>query len=125
TDKLVAAITGMDAEIIALQEIENNGFGEGSAIATLVDALNAATAPGTYAFVDPGTDFVGTDAITTGIIYRADQVTLKGSAVLEYTETTSAATTAVAEEIEETTGEQLGDYQRNRPSIAATFETAD
>ncbi|RMC35641.1 ExeM/NucH family extracellular endonuclease [Paracoccus alkanivorans] len=125
TDKLVAAITGMDAEIIALQEIENNGFGEGSAIATLVDALNAATAPGTYAFVDPGTDFVGTDAITTGIIYRADQVTLKGSAVLEYTEATSAATTAVAEEIEKTTGEQLGDYQRNRPSIAATFETAD
>lgn len=125
TDKLVAAITGMDAEIIALQEIENNGFGGGSAIAALVDALNAATAPGTYAFVDPGTDFMGTDAITAGIIYRADQVTLKGSAVLEYTETTSAATTAIAEEIEETTGEQLGDYDRNRPSIAATFETAD
>ncbi|RJE82385.1 ExeM/NucH family extracellular endonuclease [Paracoccus onubensis] len=123
TDKLVAAITGMDAEIIALQEIENNGFGEGSAIAALVDALNGATAPGTYAFVDPGMDFVGTDAITTGIIYRADQVTLTGSAVLEYTEHTSAATTAIAERIEETTGEQLDDYDRNRPSIAATFET--
>ena len=125
TDKLVAAITGMDAEIIALQEIENNGFGEGSAIAALVDALNAATAPGTYAFVDPGTGFVGTDAITTGIIYRADQVALTGSAVLVYTENTSAATTAIAEQIEETTGEQLGDYDRNRPSIAATFETTD
>lgn len=122
TDKLVAAITELDAEILALQEIENNGFGPDSAIATLVDALNDATAPGTYAFVDPGMDFVGEDAITTGIIYRADRVELKGSAVLEYTEASSAATTEIANQIEETTGEKLGDYQRNRPSVAATFE---
>lgn len=125
TDKLVAAITQLDAEILALQEIENNGFGDDSAIAQLVDALNAATAPGTYAYVDPGLDFVGEDAITTGIIYRADRVTLQGSAILEYTEDSSAATMQIANQIEETTGEKLGDYQRNRPSMAATFETAN
>lgn len=122
TDKLVAAITQLDAEILALQEIENNGFGPDSAIATLVDALNAATAPGTYAFVDPGVDFVGDDAITTGIIYRSDRVDLKGSAILEYTEASSAATSEIATQIEDITGEKLGDYQRNRPSVAATFE---
>lgn len=123
TDKLVAAITQMGAEVLALQEIENNGFGEGSAIATLVAALNAATAPGTWAFVDPGIGTIGSDAITTGIIYRADQVTLTGTAVLEYSEDSSAVTQAIVDQIQAVTGEFVGDFQRNRPSIAATFET--
>lgn len=124
TDKLVAAIGQMGAEILALQEIENNGFGADSAIATLVDALNAAEGADVWAFVDPGLDFVGGDAITTGIIYRADQVTLTGSAVLDFTETTAAATWDIVDQIQQTTGEIVGDFQRNRPSIAATFETA-
>lgn len=125
TDKLVAAITEMGAEIIALQEIENNGFGEDSAIATLVDALNAAEGADVWAFVDPGTGFVGEDAITAGIIYRADQVSLTGSAVLEFAEDSAEATWAIIEQIQETTGDIVGDFQRNRPSIAATFETVD
>lgn len=125
TDKLVTAITGMGAEVIALQEIENNGFGEGSAIATLVAALNDATAPGTWAYVDPGLDFVGTDAITAGIIYRADQLSLTGAAVLDFTEDSAAATWNVIEQIQQSTGEIVGDFQRNRPALAATFQTAD
>lgn len=125
TDKLVAAISEMGAEVIALQEIENNGFGEGSAIATLVDALNAAIGADVWAFVDPGIDFVGEDAITAGIIYRADQVSLTGSAVLDFAEEGAADTWAIIEQIQETTGDIVGDFQRNRPSVAATFETLD
>ncbi|MGR3360288.1 MAG: ExeM/NucH family extracellular endonuclease [Paracoccus sp. (in: a-proteobacteria)] len=125
TDKLVAAITRMDAEVLALQEIENNGFGEESAIATLVDALNRAEGADVWAFVDPGTGFVGTDAITTGIIYRADQVALKGSAVLDYTESTAATTWDIVRQIQESTGDFVGDFDRNRPSMAASFEAAD
>ena len=125
TDKLVAAITQMDAEVLALQEIENNGFGEGSAIATLVDALNAAEGAEVWAFVDPGTGFVGTDAITTGIIYRADQVSLTGSAVLDYTEATADATWDIVEQIQQRTSDYVGDFDRNRPSMAATFEALE
>ena len=41
TAKIVAALAELDADVVALQELENNGFGPGSAIDALVDALNA------------------------------------------------------------------------------------
>ena len=64
-----------DADIIGINEIENDGYGPDSAIAFLVDKLNAATAPGTYAFinVDANTgqiNALGTDAIKVGMIYN-------------------------------------------------------
>ena len=56
-------------------EMENDGYGADSAIADLVNRLNAATAPGTWAFVDPdaalgGTNVAGDDAIKVGLLYR-------------------------------------------------------
>ncbi|MCV5689333.1 hypothetical protein OFN32_34515, partial [Escherichia coli] len=39
--KIVSAMNKMDADIIGLMEVENNGFGDGSAVQNLVDALNA------------------------------------------------------------------------------------
>ncbi len=131
TEKLVNALTAIDADIIGLQEIENNGFGAGSAIATLVEALNAATAPGSYAFVEPvNTDagFVGTDAITTGIIYRTDAVSLVGEArALVFEEASAAATFEVASALDAfvSSDDEIGNFQRNRPAIAATFEDAN
>ncbi len=106
TDKLVNAITALDADIIGLQEIENNGFGDGSAIATLVEALNTRAGGEVYAFVDPtGTgSTIGTDAITTGLIYRIDAVDVVGSGIYEYDD---------------------GGTQRNRPTVAALFEDAN
>ena len=54
TDKIVEAMLKIDASVFGLQELENNGFDSASAISTLIDALNAAAAPGvTYAFVNP------------------------------------------------------------------------
>ena len=44
--------SAMDADVVGFNEIENDGYGPDSAIAFLVDQLNAATAPGTYAFID-------------------------------------------------------------------------
>jgi len=83
--KLVAAITALDADVLGLMEIENNGP---EAVGSLVDALNAATAPGTYAFVtepvlNPPNPFggtFGTDAIKVAIIYQPQAVTPVGSA---------------------------------------------
>ncbi|MGH9137999.1 MAG: ExeM/NucH family extracellular endonuclease [Acidimicrobiales bacterium] len=83
--KLVAAITALDAHVIGLMEVENNGT---AALASLVDALNAATAPGTYAFVTPpalnppnefGGTF-GTDAIQVAFVYRPAAATPVGAA---------------------------------------------
>ena len=50
--KTVAAIVGTGADMVGVLEIENDGYGAGSALQFLVDKLNAATAPGTYAFID-------------------------------------------------------------------------
>ena len=83
--KEVAAITGLDADVIGLMEVENNGS---TAVSSLVDALNAATAPGTYAFisepvVNAPNEFGGTfgdDAIKVALIYRPAVVTPVGAA---------------------------------------------
>lgn len=71
-DKIVSAIMAMDADIVGLMEVENDGFGENSAIASLVSALNSTG--GDYAFVNPGVSQIGTDAIAVGLIYRTSEV---------------------------------------------------
>lgn len=70
--KLVDELLGLDADVVGLMEIENNGS---EAVGNLVDALNtAAGAPGRWAYVaDPATG-VGDDAIKVAQIYRTDHV---------------------------------------------------
>ena len=80
--KLVSAISAMQADVVGLMEIENDGFGEFSAIASLVNALNDADSANEYAFVDFNVNQVGTDAITTALIYRANKVEEVGSAAI-------------------------------------------
>jgi predicted extracellular nuclease len=53
-DKIIAAMSAMEADIIGLMEIENDGYGVNSAIADLVNGLNALAPSGTsYAFINP------------------------------------------------------------------------
>jgi len=74
--KIVAAINGLGADIVALEEIQNNvEYGEpvDTALADLVDGLNAAAGAGTWAFVPTPTALAvpgATDVITTAIIYK-------------------------------------------------------
>jgi predicted extracellular nuclease len=52
--KIVAAINGLDADVVSLEEIENSAkFGKDrdAALSALVDALNAAAGAGTWAYV--------------------------------------------------------------------------
>ena len=71
----------LDADIAALMELENDGYGPESSIAQFVDALNANG--GDWRFVDAGTG-PGEDEIRVGLIYRASKVTPQGKpAVLE------------------------------------------
>lgn len=123
SSKIVKGILGTGAEVLALQEIENNGFGEGSAIDTLVGQINAEGGTN-FAYVNPlaeGETHVGTDAIMTGIIYNADEVTLVHAEYLVYEESSADTTYAIAGEIADTLGVKFDDFDRNRPSTAATF----
>ncbi|MEN9063587.1 ExeM/NucH family extracellular endonuclease [Ponticoccus litoralis] len=86
-DKLVSALSAMDADVIGLLELENeigdqNGDGQ-FAIGALVDALNAATPGANYAYVDPGVPYVGSDAIMVGMIYDADSVRIAPGTTVE------------------------------------------
>ncbi len=71
--KIVKALLGLNADVLALSEVQNNGD---TTLQNLVDALNAATAPGTYAPVLTGT--IGTDVIKAAIIYKPAKVDLVG-----------------------------------------------
>jgi predicted extracellular nuclease/methionine-rich copper-binding protein CopC len=76
--KIVKNLLSLDADVLGLMEVQNNGFGPNSAIQSLVNALNAEAGPGTYAFVEqPKT---GSDAIMVAIIYKTAKVELVGAA---------------------------------------------
>ncbi len=79
-NKIINAIVVMQADIIGLLEIENDGYGANSAIQDLINGLNARTpANTTYAFINPGFA-LGTDKIKVALIYRVETVTPIGVA---------------------------------------------
>jgi len=78
-DKLVSAILAMDADIVGLMEIENDGYDQNSAIAQLTDALNAEAGDAVYQYINAGGP-LGSDAIAVGLLYKADAVTPVGDA---------------------------------------------
>ncbi len=102
--KIVAAIDELDSAIVGLLEIENN---DGAALDTLVAALNEAAGPnadGTerWAGIDTGT--LGTDEITTALIYQPALVSPEGEhAVLD------------------ATVDPRFDTSRNRPALGQSF----
>ena len=93
-DKLLTALSGLNADIIGLNELENS---------TGVEPLASITSglPG-YAYINTGT--IGTDAIKVGLIYRPAVVTPVGSFQL--------LTSAVDPRFIDT---------KSRPSLAQTF----
>ena len=76
--KTVAALAAMDADIVGLMEIENDGFGVNSAIAQLTDRLNAVVGANTYTFVNGG-GVIGTDEIKVALLYKPAKVSPVGS----------------------------------------------
>ena len=101
--KEVSAIRTLDADVVGLMELENDDPNtQQAAIEDLVDALNAATAPGTYAFINTG--IVGTDEIRVGLLYKPAVVSPVGAFAI----------------IDSTVDSRFIDT-KNRPSIAQTF----
>jgi len=71
TEKLVDAITRLDADVYGLIEIENDG-GKFQATSTLVDALNAEVGKNIYDFIDTGV--YGGDEIKQAFVYNRKTV---------------------------------------------------
>jgi Ca2+-binding RTX toxin-like protein len=104
-DKLLAAIVGLDADVVGLNELENtiNVDPLGDPANGLVAGLNALLGPGTYDSIDTGV--IGTDAIRVGMIYKPSRVVPIGDFQI--------LTTAVDPRFLDT---------KNRPALAQTFE---
>ena len=93
-DKIVRALAGLDADVVGLMEIQNNG---NIAAQNLVDSLNAQVRSGPWAVAPLPTQSTGTDAIRVAMIYKPAKVTLVGAAVSDT------------------------DPVNNRPTLAQTF----
>ncbi|SIP90317.1 ExeM/NucH family extracellular endonuclease [Marinobacterium stanieri] len=104
-DKIVAALSKMDADVIGLIEIENDND---ETLALLVDELNAALGTDVYDYVPTGV--IGSDAIKVGFIYDSSSVRIANDgeavAVLDTPEFMAP----------------LGTGDKNRPAVAVTFE---
>jgi predicted extracellular nuclease len=130
--KIVNALVAMNADVVGLMEIANNGFGELSAIQNLVDALNAElTDDQAYRFVeiedaDKYEDkFIGSDAITVGMLYRPARITLDGAAKVIATPEQHAAEGAQTRE-KDGVVEQSPSYEKfQRHSLVQTFSIND
>lgn len=71
--KIVAALAEIDADVVGLIEIENNG----TALTNLVTALNQHIGSEAYAAVNTGK--IGTDQIATAFIYKLDTTETVGN----------------------------------------------
>jgi predicted extracellular nuclease len=99
-DKLVTAISTLDADVVGLMEIENHPGDVPTA--DLVAGLNDATAPGTYDYVATGA--IGSDAIRVALLYQPASVTPFG-----------------AFEVLDSSDDPMFDDTRNRPMLVQSF----
>jgi predicted extracellular nuclease len=67
--RIRAVMTIMQPDLLAVQELENDGFGPHSAARSLLAVLND-TGNQDWAFVEPETGRIGGDVITVGLFYR-------------------------------------------------------
>lgn len=113
TQKIVAALTAMDADVIALMEIENDGYDENSAIQELVNALNASQIEGNeYSFVNPSVNAIGSDEIAVGLLYRPAKLTTIGTTTILDSSNSPL----------DDNGNPLFIDEKNRPSLIQSFD---
>lgn len=99
-DKILSALSRIDADITGLIELENNAA---VSLQDLVNGLNSIAGAGTYSFINTGT--IGSDAIKVGIVFQPGTVTPVGPF-------------RVLDDSVDPTFNQVA----NRPSLAQTFE---
>lgn len=100
--KLVAAISAIDAGIVGLLELENN---PAQSLQDLVDGLNKVMGAGHYAFIPTGT--IGRDVIKAGLLYQPALATPQGRFAL----------------LDDSIDKRFDD-SLNRPALAQSFRLA-
>lgn len=75
--KIVAALIALDADLVGLMELENDGYEDHSAIVRLVNRLRTTTNQD-WRFIEAADGPFGGASITNGLIYRADRVSAVG-----------------------------------------------
>jgi predicted extracellular nuclease len=103
--KLVATLVGLDPDVAALSELENDGGGPESTLGQLAHALNRQTLGAPYAVIDPGKPRLGDHAISVGMLYRPGVAAPIGPPAI----------------LDARAHPDFDDF-RNRPSLAQTFE---
>lgn len=109
--KIVEAMLAIDADIVGLMEIENDGFGTESAIAHLVDALNQRVGENRYDFIVSSSGRLGSDDIAVGLVYRVDTVIPSGEALVLSSDNSPV----------DDVGEPLFNDEKNRPMLTQLF----
>lgn len=82
--KIVSALAALDADIIGLLEVENNGYDKNSALANLTQALNLHSNKAPYHYIRTQVA-PGDDAIKVALLYRPATVKAIGKAALSFT----------------------------------------
>lgn len=97
-NKIIRALTAINADAVGLMEIQNNGT---VAAQNLVDGLNAVLGANTYAVIADPASGTGTDAIKVAMIYKPARLTPMAGALSD--------TNSI----------------NNRPTLAQTFQAAN
>lgn len=125
TEKLVGTILAIDPDVLALVEIENDFLAgsDGNALEYLVDQLNAELGAEVYAWVDPGTQFVGGDAIAVGFIYKPSEVSVAYGTTIEILDDGDLAGLGLGGLTgDSTVGGVFTGENTSRAALAVTFE---
>ncbi len=77
-DKIINAIAAINADVVGLMEIQNNG---NVAVQNLVDGLNAKMGAGTYARINDPATGLGDDAIKVAMIYKPAKISPFGASL--------------------------------------------
>ena len=101
--KIAAAICNMNADVVGLIEIENNGLTALDDLLNGVSGINEVCSDANYVAVDAGV--IGTDEITVAFIYNTDTVNLEGDFAI----------------LDSSVDPRFND-NKNRPALAQTFK---
>jgi len=96
--KIIRALTAINADVVGLMEIQNNGT---TAAQNLVNGLNGVLGANTYAVIADPASGTGTDAIKVAMIYKPARLTPAGAALSD------------------------ANSVNNRPTLAQTFQAAN
>lgn len=99
--KIATALTQMDADIVALIELENNAS---ASLEMIVRELNSRIGTNDFSYVETGV--INDDVIKTGFVYRTSTIALSGNFAL----------------LDSSVDSRFND-SRNRPALAQTFVT--